>query len=406
MKKIAIGILMPFLWVNLSLASGVFDLFIKKDNTQEMREQYRIEREKAREERRMREKQKKSYQANQTYTPQSKKELIALLRKPKIPLQNIDVSQIKDMSYLFDEDYGRSDLSGIEDWDVRATKMSFMFSSSSITKLPKWYVEFILKHPTYTPQSREELEQILRDGRVNLAEIDVVKIQDFSYLFRNSCRDLLGIEFWDMSGAESLEGMFESFGGKGLERIKAWNPSGAKNMKALFVGSNIEKYPLWYVEFVKKNPTFRPKTKDELVKILKQYQNELVGYGKVNGVAVRYMALPLIEVDVSEIKDLSYVFCSSKRIEKCSSRVEDFRGIEYWDVSGVENLERVFMGSKINADLSAWKVGKVKNFYEAFAETPFNQNISDWEVSKEANVERVFFDSELEREDKLPAWAE
>lgn len=406
MKKIVIGILMPFLWVNLSLASGVFDLFIKKDNTQEMREQYRIERERAREERRMREKQKKDYQANQTYTPQSKKELIALLRKPKIPLQNIDVSQIKDMSYLFDEDYGRSDLSGIEDWDVKATKMSFMFSSSSITKLPKWYVEFILKHPTYTPQSREELEQILRDGRVNLAEIDVAKIQDFSYLFRNSRKDLVGIEFWDMSGAESLEGMFESFGGKGLERIKAWNPSGAKNMKALFVGSNIEKYPLWYVEFVKKNSTFRPKTKDELVKILKQYQNELVGYGKVNGVAVRYMALPLIEIDVSEIKDLSYVFCSSKRIEKCSSRVEDFRGIEYWDVSGVENLERVFMGSKINADLSAWKVGKVKNFYEAFAETPFNQNISDWEVSKEANVKRMFFDSELEREDKLPAWAE
>lgn len=354
----------------------------------------------------MREEQRKSYQANQTYTPQSKKELIVLLRKPKIPLQNIDVSQIKDMSYLFDEDYGRSDLSGIEDWDVRATKMSFMFSSSSITKLPKWYIEFILKHPTYTPQSRKELEQILRDGRVNLAEIDVAKIQDFGYLFKNSHRDLLGIEFWDMSGAESLEGMFEGFSGRGLEVIKAWNPREVKNMKVLFVGSNIEKYPLWYVEFAKKNPTFRPKTKDELVKILKQYQNELVGYGKVNGVAVRYMALPLIEIDVSEIKDLSYMFCSSKRIEKCSSRVEDFRGIEYWDVSGVENLERMFMGSKINADLSAWKVGKVKNFYEAFAETPFNQNISDWEVSKEANVERMFFDSELEREDKLPAWAE
>ena len=216
MKKIAIGILMPFLWADLSVASGVFDLFIKKDNTQEMiREQRRIERERAREERRLREEQRNSYQANQTYTPQSKKELIALLRKPKIPLQNIDVSQIKDMSYLFDEDYGRSDLSGIEDWDVRAKKMSFMFSSSSITKLPKWYVKFILKHPTYTPQSREELEQILRDGRVNLAEIDVAKIQDFSYLFRNSCRDLLGIEFWDMGGAESMEGMFEGFGGRG-----------------------------------------------------------------------------------------------------------------------------------------------------------------------------------------------
>ena len=209
-----------------------------------------------------------------------------------------------------------------------------------------------------------------------------------------------------MSGAENLNGMFELFGGEIVGDLSKWNLSNAKSMKNIFVGSNVESYPKWYVEFAKKHPSFKPKTKEELIKILKEYENVWVGSGKVGGVKVRYMALPLIEIDVSGIKDLSYVFCSSKRIEKCVSRVEDFRGIEYWDVSGVENLNRAFMGSKINIDLKKWSVKNVKDFYEAFAETPFSQDVSDWEVSEGANVERVFFDSTLEREDRLPKWAE
>lgn len=74
--------------------------------------------------------------SNRTFVPTTKNELIALLKKPKIPLQNIDVSQIKDMSYLFDETYGREDLSGIEKWNVKAKKMRFMFSSPLIKELP------------------------------------------------------------------------------------------------------------------------------------------------------------------------------------------------------------------------------------------------------------------------------
>ena len=232
------------------------------------------------------------------------------------------------------------------------------------------------------------------------------KIKDFSKLFYHSSRTLVGLEYWDMSGAENLNGMFELFGGKIAGDLSKWNLSKAKSMKNIFVGSNIQSYPKWYVEFAKKHPSFKPKTKEELIKILKEYENVWVGSGKVGGVKVRYMALPLIEIDVSGIKDLSYVFCSSKRIEKCVSRVEDFRGIEYWDVSNVENLNRAFMGSKINIDLKKWSVKNVKDFYEAFAETPYSWDLSDWEVSEGANVERVFFDSALEREDRLPKWAE
>lgn len=412
MKKILITLLMPFFLVNLSFATLFNALIPKEDSKEELYQQYQKERERKRQEkleymeRKKLERLKKYDYANMAYTPKDKKDLIALLKKPNIPLENIDVSEIKDLSYLFDETYGREDLSGIESWDVRATKMSFMFSSPLIKELPKWYLDFILKHPTYTPQSREELERIISDDRVNLAEIDVSKIKDFSKLFYHSSRTLVGLEYWDMSGAENLNGMFELFGGEIVGDLSKWNLSKAKSMKNIFVGSNIQSYPKWYVEFAKKHPSFKPKTKEELIKILKEYENVWVGSGKVGGVKVRYMALPLIEIDVSGIKDLSYVFCSSKRIEKCVSRVEDFRGIEYWDVSNVENLNRAFMGSKINIDLKKWSVKNVKDFYEAFAETPYSWDLSDWEVSEGANVERVFFDSALEREDRLPKWAE
>lgn len=403
---------MPFFLVNLSFAT-LFDALIpKEDSKEELYQQYQKERERKRQEkleymeRKKLEGLKKYDYANMAYTPKDKKELIALLKKPNIPLENIDVSEIKDLSYLFDETYGREDLSGIEKWNVKAKKMRFMFSSPFITKLPQWYLDFILKHPTYTPQSKEELERIISDDRVNLAEIDVSNIKDFSKLFYHSSRTLVGLEYWDMSGAENLNGMFELFGGEIVGDLSKWNLSNAKSMKNIFVGSNVESYPKWYVEFAKKHPSYQPKSKEELRKILKEYENVWVGSGKVGGVKVRYMALPLIEIDVSGIKDLSYVFCSSKRIEKCVSRVEDFRGIEYWDVSGVENLNRAFMGSKINIDLKKWSVKNVKDFYEAFAETPFSQDVSDWEVSEGANVDRMFFDSALEREGTLPSWAE
>lgn len=413
MRKILTTLLMSIFWLNLAYA-GLFDAFTKDGigSQEALKEQYLKERERMQEEKKARLERKRTQRAqakdmsNRTFVPTTKKELIALLKKPKIPLQNIDVSQIKDMSYLFDSTYEREDLSGIESWDVRATKMSFMFSSPLIKELPKWYLDFILKHPTYMPQSREELERIISDDRVNLAEIDVSKIKDFSKLFYHSSRTLVGLEYWDMSSAENLNGMFELFGGEIVGDLSKWNLSNAKSMKNIFVGSNVESYPKWYVEFAKKHPTYQPKSKEELRKILKEYENVWVGSGKVGGVKVRYMALPLIEIDVSRIKDLSYVFCSSKRIERCVSRVEDFRGIEYWDVSRVENLNRAFMGSKINIDLKKWSVKNVKDFYEAFAETPFSQDVSDWEVSEGANVERVFFDSALEREDRLPKWAQ
>lgn len=52
----------------------------------------------------------------------------------------------------------------------------------------------------YTPQTKNELEKILLDFSLNLADIDTSAITDMAYLFKDSNRtDFSGIERWDTS---------------------------------------------------------------------------------------------------------------------------------------------------------------------------------------------------------------
>ena len=54
----------------------------------------------------------------------------------------------------------------------------------------------------------------------------------------------------------------------------------------------------------------------------------------------------LNDIDVSRVKDMSYLFYDSK-----------FNGdISQWNVSGVENMSEMFCRSKFNGDISKWNV--------------------------------------------------
>lgn len=342
-------------------------------------------------------------QVKKLYFPTNKKELLVLLEDIKIPLESIDVSKIEDMSYLFDSTYGRDNLDGLKYWNVKATNMKFMFSDKRINKYPQWYLDFILKNPTYTPKNRKELNEIMKDPRVCNVEIDVSNIKNFSSLFDmvfGGFTKMAGIEYWDMRNAEDLSNMFFYNHGDIPVGIENWKLPNAKTMRSMFLNTEIQNYPKWYIDFVKKNPTFRPKNKQELIEAI----NHTKTFG-IPSLSFRIRDASLIEIDVSAIKDLSYIFCTSKEIAGCQNEIDNFNGIQYWNVSNAENMERIFMGSRINIDLSHWDVGRVKNFYEAFARTPFNQNISNWKVQKDAIVKGMFLDSALEKEGKIPNWA-
>lgn len=396
----------------------------------EIREKERLEQERIKQE-----EERAYYELTHTiYKPKNKAELIPLLKNTHIPLENIDVSEMRDFSYLFDSTYGREDFKGLEKWNPgNATKMHFMFSSKEFKSYPEWYMNFVKKHPTFTPKTREELDRILRDEeKVNYAEIDVSKVDGLSYLFSDLQpedlpmngspsdktedivlkmmsfsfvsaiareRIIVGIDNWDISNATKLDGMFSGFAGKLYSDISRWNPKKAKSMKNAFFMSSV-KYPDWYIKFVKKYPTYTPKNKDELIAIID---------GK-NVKSSSLQAVSLIEIDVSKLNDLSYIFCYAEGIKGCRKHSKkvmlSFIGIELWNVSNVRNMERMFMGSDFDRNISGWNVSNVLNFYETFARTPFSQDISSWKINKKARLEKMFFDSELEKQEKLPIWAE
>ena len=128
------------------------------------------------------------------------------------------------------------------------------------------------------------------------------------------------------------------------------------------------------------NYKYFPKTKEELQDIIKkrieQEGNEV----------------DLNDIDVSKIKDMSYLFEETY-----------FNGdISKWDVSNVTNMRYMFNGcSKFNQDISDWNVSNVTDMYNMFGRCKsFNQDISNWDVSNVKYANNVFNDCQIEEKYK------
>ena len=110
---------------------------------------------------------------------------------------------------------------------------------------------------------------------------------------------------------------------------------------------------------------FRPKTKEELQKLVDSFIN-------------------LGDIDTSLINDMSYLFSNTKRT--------DFSGIENWDVSNVTNMNDMFYGAtNFNQPLDNWDVSSVTNMSGMFAgATNFNKPLNSWDVSNVRNMSAMF----------------
>lgn len=107
--------------------------------------------------------------------------------------------------------------------------------------LIKKKINKVAKHYEYTPQTKEELQSILKEliekDETDFNCIDVSNITDMSYLFYNDSIRIIkdfDVSDWDISNVTTTEGMFGhcyGFTGKGLEN---WNFSNVKDMNAMF----------------------------------------------------------------------------------------------------------------------------------------------------------------------------
>jgi surface protein len=94
----------------------------------------------------------------------------------------------------------------------------------------------------------------------------------------------------------------------------------------------------------------------------------------------------LNHLDISEIKDLSFLFAANT----------EFNGdISKWDTSNIMEMESMFADSKFNGDISKWNTSNVKNMSYMFCGSIFNGDISRWDVSKVTDMKSMFADSKF-----------
>lgn len=88
----------------------------------------------------------------------------------------------------------------------------------------------------YIPQTKEELQKLIKDNNINLGDIQTHLITDMSSLFSGSKRlDFSGIESWDVSNVTDMSSMFNkciSFN----QPLDDWNVENVIDMSFMFSG--------------------------------------------------------------------------------------------------------------------------------------------------------------------------
>jgi len=92
--------------------------------------------------------------------------------------------------------------------------------------------------------------------------------------------------------------------------------------------------------------------------------------------------------DVSAIKSMEQLF---------SGFNSDKRNIDIskWDVSGVTDMNNMFIDSNFKGDISGWDVSNVTSMRQMFFASKFNGNISKWNTSKVTDMAYMFSSSEF-----------
>jgi len=74
--------------------------------------------------------------------------------------------------------------------------------------------------------------------------------------------------------------------------------------------------------------------------------------------------------------------------------IDNFNGdISLWDVSHVQYMNGMFVGSSFNGDISGWDVSNVVNMEMMFAMSEFNRDISKWDVHNVTDMCGMFAQS-------------
>ena len=350
------------------------------------------------------------------YFPKTKKELVEIIKAEvekkgwNCSLNHIDVSQITDMSYLFSNDpysgYELGEFNGdISRWNVsNVTTMRGMFKAAQSFNQPigDWNVSKVVDMCGMFARAISFNQPI---GDWNVSNVTNM---EHTFFWTESFNQPIGD--WDVSNVTDMQSMFydaDSFN-QDLSKWKCktncntykifykcpikeeympngiWISKGVyeSNMKLLTDLGDSELDQLDSIQTKSVNSKIQvkyfPKTKDELVKIIKS-EVEKNGWN-----------CDLNHIDTSRIIDMSWLFSKD-----CYNgyKLGEFNGdISRWDVSNVKDMESMFSYAKsFNQPIGDWDVSNVTNMRTMFFYADkFNQPIGDWDVSNVGVMTQMF----------------
>ncbi|EEO23442.2 bacterial surface protein 26-residue [Helicobacter bilis ATCC 43879] len=167
-------------------------------------------------------------------------------------LQEIFLSAQNKMAnpFLSTSDY-RNALRGITQTQTELKQLSLAVDQlryiiqNQPTPIPLKYDETKKKRSyKYEPQTKEELEELVKDESIYLGDIDTSEITDMSKLFQDSSRtDFSGIESWDVSNVENMSQMF--YNAKSFNQpLNSWDVGNVVNMENMFSNATSFNQPL------------------------------------------------------------------------------------------------------------------------------------------------------------------
>lgn len=178
-----------------------------------------------------------------TEHPTTKEELVSIIDKriakegKKCDLNDIDVSKITDMSWLFDGSPFNGDISM---WDVsNVENMAYMFENSKFNgDISEWVVSNV-------KTMKFMFESSKFDG--NISQWIVSSVEEMRGMFKNA-KFSGDISEWDVRNVKDMSFMFD--GAKKFNcNLSKWKPNKLVTFGDMFYGSGIQQNPpKWYID--------------------------------------------------------------------------------------------------------------------------------------------------------------